>query len=77
VYNSPRTHFAFCAKAHKGPNLLCHQVLISPLHMKKEQMDHDKTALPFHMGSGPTASPPEVAQSAITLDQLNRKTFPC
>lgn len=78
MYNSPHIHFAFCAKAaHEGPNLFCHQVPIPPLHMKKEQTDHDRTALPFRMGSGPTAGPPVVAQSPITHNQLIRKTFPC
>lgn len=56
MHNSPRIRFAFCViAAHEGQNLFCHRVRTSPLHMRKEQTDHDGTALPFYKGSGPTA----------------------
>lgn len=58
MYNSPHISFAFHAKAvHKGTNLLCHQALIPLVHVKKEHIDHDRTALCFHKGSGPAAVP--------------------
>lgn len=37
-----------------------------PLHMKKELTHHDRTAVPFHEGSGPAASPPAVAAPDYT-----------
>lgn len=63
MHSSSRIRFAFCAKAsHKGPNFFCRRFLVPrPLHMKKELTHHDRTALPFHEGSGPAASPPAVA----------------
>lgn len=76
MHNSPRIRFAFCAKAaHKGPNLFCHRVPIPPSHMKKEQTDHDRTALPFRAGAGPTAGPPAVAVSSYTRSD-KKKNLP-